>query len=331
MLQAVIAVFLCAVGAGVLYLLYRLSKGALVHAGRVSVPIPERQPEDIEVSGELGADGLVFLFAEDFVKPRVSGPTALPRDKAYAPISGEELDPEHWTLWLLYASLCDMHEQKSLEFRMVERDATFLPPFPQKRWEMQVVQRTPFPSTPVLGALEVAFDLLRQRQQQRVAQSREEPGEAWFALDEIIERALRAMRQEISLWERAGVFGDLRNYVASTLVAQGYLIPPGRETWLDRSRSKKPRANPEALALLVGPKTEVKQRVEAFRLKFGSAYARGEMDAEEARPAIRDADPALVTGEGDMEDMPLDDCLRLSIYEVLISLRQLEPSGDAGI
>ena len=39
----------------------------------------------------------------------------------------------------------------------------------------------------------------------------------------------------------------------------------------------------------------------------------------------------LVNREADFDDMPLDDSLRLSIYEALVSLRQLEPSGDSGV
>ena len=42
-------------------------------------------------------------------------------------------------------------------------------------------------------------------------------------------------------------------------------------------------------------------------------------------------DPSLATQEADFDQMPLDDCLRISIYETLISLKQLEPSGGSGI
>jgi hypothetical protein len=330
-MQVAIGAFLAALGAALLWLGYKAFRQLMTRAGELSEPIPEPVLEDVEVSGEVLADGLVLLFADDFVAPKRIGPATLPRDRAYAPLTDNELDPEDWAVQILYAALAELHREACVDFRTEERAPSYLPPFPQKRWEMMVIQRTPFPASPVCGALEAAFDLMRRRKQQRVAQGKEEPGEVWCCLDEIIERALRAMRQEITFWERSGVYGDLRNYVASGLVAQGYLVQPGRETWIDRRNSRRPKPNPEAVATLERERDELRDRLHSYRQRHGSAHARGEAEPEEGRPQVRDTDPSLVMREEGLDGMPLDDCLRLSIYEALVSLKQLEPSGDPGV
>ncbi len=326
-----IAIFLCLVGLAALVGGYHLYRHLMSRAAELAEPEPTRTLADAEVGGDVAADGLTYLYAHEFVRPKTAGPTVLARDRAYAPLTEQELDPEDWALQLIYASVCELHAQACLHCRIVDRTPSFLPPFPHKHWELEVIQRTPFPSSPVMDAMDVAFELMRARKQQRVAQGKEEPGELWCPLDEVIERALKAMRQEISFWERSGVYGDLRNYVASSLVAQGYLIQPARDTWLDRARSRRPRPNEEAIAQLREEMEALRRRLAQFRLKHGSPYARGELEAEEPRQPVPLVDPALATREQDFDDMPLDDCLRLSIYEALVSLRQLEPSGDAGI
>jgi hypothetical protein len=330
-MQVAIGVFLVALGATFLWGGYQLFRRLMTKAGELSEPVPEPVLEEVEVSGDVLADGLVLLFADHFVEPKRIGPATLPRDRAYSPLTDQELDPEDWAVQILYASLAELHREACVDFRVEERAPSYLPPFPQKRWELGVIQRTPFPTSPVCGALEAGFDLMRRRKQQRVAQGKEEPGEVWCALDEIIERALRAMRQEITFWERSGVYGDLRNYVASALVAQGFLVQPGRETWIDRRNSRRPKPNPEAVQTLEEAREELRQRLGQYRQQHGSAHARGEAEPEEGKPQVRNTDPSLVTREEALEDMPLDDCLRLSIYEALVSLKQLEPSGDAGV
>lgn len=329
-MQVAIGIFLFMVGIGALIWGYHTFRRMMSRAAELSVPQPEVPVESIEVRGEVGADGLVYLFGEEFVRAKTAGPATLNRDRAFAPLTGEELNPEDWALQLLHTTLCELHTQSCIECRIVERTPSFLPPFPHKRWELQIVQRTPFPRSPVMDALDVAIDLMRARQQQRVAQGKEEPGELWCPLDEVIERALKAMRQEISFWERSGVYGDVRNYVASALVAQGYLVQPGRETWLNRTRSRRPRPNVEAIEALRGDMEALAGRMRAFRLKHGSPYSRGELEPEEHQ-MLPDVDPALLTADPDPATAPLEDCLRISIFETLVSLRQLEPSGDAGI
>jgi hypothetical protein len=327
-MQIAIAVFLSLVGLAILAGGYWAYRQLMIHAAEMAeTPQPEIPTEAIRASEDVAVDGLVYLFGHEFTGPPPPKPL-LARERAYAPMTEDELDPEDWSVQIMWATLCELHDLSAVQFRVVGRTPSFLPPFAQKRWELEVIQRTPFPTSPVMSALEVAFDLMRARKQQRVAQGKEEPGEAWCTLDEVIERALRAMRQEISFWERSGVYGDLRNYVASALVAQGYLIQPTKETWLDRRRTNRPKPNLEAVEGLRGDLTALQERLAQFRQRHGSAHARGEMDSPGSAASLRDVDPDLVNRESDFDDMPLHDVLRISVYEVLVSLRQLEPSGD---
>ncbi len=331
-MQTAIAVFLLLLGAAILVAGYRAYRQMMQRAGEFSESTPRIDVAEIEGTGDVGPDGLVYLFAHEFVQPKSAGPMTLDRDKAYAPMTQDELDPEDWAVQLLYVAVTDLHDAAAVECRIVERQATFMPPFPHKRWELEVIQRTPFEASPVMSALEVAFELMRSRKQQRVAQGKEEPGELWCPLDEIIERALKAMRQEIGFWERSGVYGDLRNYVASALIAQGYVIQPDRETWLDRARSRRPRPNVPAIEKVKPDAEELAKRLARFKATHGSPFARGEAEpAEGQQQLVREADPSLATRESEFEEMPFDDCLRISIYETLVSLKQLEPSSGSGV
>ena len=330
-MEVVIGLFLLCVATAVIVGGFKAYRLLMTHAEELSVPRPEPVAEDVEVSGEVGPDGLVYLFAHDFVRHKQAPPTVPARDRAYAPLTEDELDPEDWAQQILYASLCELAADSSVHFRVVDRSPTFMPPYPQKRWELQVIQRTPFPQSTVADALDVAFGLLIRRKEQRVAQGKEQPGEVWCALDEIIERALKAMRQEISFWERSGVYGDLRNYVASALVAQGYLMSPGKETWLDRTRSRRPIPNETAVAELRRDAEALQRRLRQFCLKHGSPHARGDLPPDATAPGLKGVDPSLAAREESFDEMPLDDVLRISIYETLVSLKALEPSRDGGM
>ena len=330
-MEVVIAIFLCGLGVVLLVGGQRVYRHLMAQAAQASQTRPEPQIEDIEVSGDVTPAGLVYLFGEGFVREKSGGAASLARDRAFAPLTDTELDAEDWAVQILHASLCALYAAGCIDCRMAERAATFMPPFPQKHWEMEITQLTPFPSSPVADALDVALDLMRKRQQQRVAQGKEEPGDLWCPLDEVIEKALKAMRQEMSFWERGGVYADLRNYVASALVVQGYLIQPERETWLDRTRSRKPKPNVSAIEELRPAAEELNQQLRRFRIEHGSAHARGEGEPDASYRGPQHTDPALTTQEQDLENMPLDDCLRISIHEALVSLKQLEPSGEGGI
>lgn len=329
-MELAIALFLLAVALAVVYGGYRAFRQLMKRAAELSEPEPEPVAEEVAVSGEVGADGLVYLFAHDFVVSKAAPPNTPSRDRAFAPLSGAELDPEDWALQIVYAVLAELHREECVEFRVVERAATLMPPFAQKSWELEIIQRGPFLSCPLADAMEVAFDLMRRRRQARVAQGKQEPEELWCPLDEIVEKTLKVMRQEMSFWERTGIYGDLRNYVASALMAQGYIISPGRETWIDRGRLKRIRPNEPACDNLRAAAATLKRHLQQFRLKHGSPQAIHGLEPE-GRLSVRDADPELVNRETDLATMPLDDILRISLFEALCSLRQLEPSRDAGV
>ena len=125
--------------------------------------------------------------------------------------------------------------------RVRDRPATLMPPYPHKTWELQLCQVGPMPESPISDALAVAFGLLRKRA--RAAGEADE--RHWVTLDALLEQALKTIRQEMTFWQRTGVFGDFRQYVESALIAQGYLIEPPRPTWLDRVRTKRPYPHEE--------------------------------------------------------------------------------------
>ncbi|MEA3402194.1 MAG: hypothetical protein U9R79_13235 [Armatimonadota bacterium] len=281
--------------------------------------------EPVEPVGPVGPDGLIVLFGDRFVDPPPGGKMVSPRLRCYAPLTEEELDAQHWALQILYACLVDLHEQGSIEMRVVDRPATLMPPFPQKTWELQLCQVGPMPESPISDALAVAFGLLRKRSRGR---DEDEDSRQWVTLDAVIEQALKTMRQEMTFWERSGVYGDIRQYVESALIAQGYLIEPERPTWLDRVRSKRPTPHEEGTKRLAKDAKELQKRLAEFRRRHG-----GNLLPETPREteALRNVDTALLCPPEDAPDIPLDEVLRLSIYETLMAIRQLEPSGDAGV
>lgn len=291
-------------------------------SGAGNLPEPRAEPaEAIEPQGPVGPEGLVVLFAHEFVD-RASGKGMVsPRLRCYAPITDDELDPLHWAQQMLYASLATLHEAGCVEMRVVERAATFMPPYPQKNWELQLRQIGPMPEAPISDVLAVAFDLIRRRQR---AETEEEEGALWVALDTLIEHALRTMRQEISFWQRSGVYGDIRQYIEAALIAQGYLLEPARPTWLDRVRHKRPRPHEETVERLQDDARQLANRLAAFQRQHGA----GLLEAEKESEALKQVDASLLTPSESLDELPLDESLRISIYETLVSLRQLEPSGE---
>ncbi len=284
-------------------------------------------PVVTEPSGPVGPDGLVCLYAHQFVRP--SAKSVLARDKAYAPLTGDELDPEDFALQLLYSLLTELFQEGKLDFRIVPREPSFMPPFPQKAWELEVRALDTLAGSSLTGAMQVAFELLDSKAKRRRRPPADQD-EGWVSIDDLIDRLIRALRQELSFWERTGIYGDLRSYVEGTLVAQGYLIAPEKATWLDRVRTKRPQANAEAIDQLSSDASALRERLVAFRRRHGSQEA-ADAIPEEGPLSITDVDPKLIDTKRALGDLPLDDCLRVSVYEVLSSLKQLEPSSDAGV
>ncbi len=281
------------------------------------IPMIPNDPE-----GPVGPDGLMVLFADRFVEHSRPGKAISPRARCYAPLTEDELDSQHWAQQIIYVTMIDLLEKGCIEVRVVDRMATMMPPYPQKTWEMQVAQIGPMPEAPISDALAVAFGLLRKR-----AKGEDSEEERQFvSLDALLEQALRTMRQEMSFWQRSGVFGDIRQYVESALIAQGYLIEPARPTWLDRVRTQRPLPHVEGIMALEPELSVLMAQITSFRARFGGNLLPEGRETE----SLRQADNALLCPV-DTEQIPLDEMLRMSIYETLLAIRQLEPSGDAGV
>jgi len=276
-----------------------------------------------EPEGPVGPDGLMVLFADRFVDRSRPGKMVSPRAKCFAPLTEEEMDAHHWAHQILYVTLIDLYETGCIDFRVTDRMATLMPPYPQKTWEMQICQIGPMPEAPTSDALAVAFGLLRKRA--KGADTDEE--RHWVTLDALIEQALKTIRQEMSFWQRTGVFGDIRQYVESALIAQGYLIEPGRPTWLDRVRTQRPTPHERVLELEPDAQ-ELAEQMAKFRAKHGGGLL---PEADRETETLRQADTAILCPPEEAPELPLDEVLRMSIYETLLAIRQLEPSGDAGV
>jgi hypothetical protein len=331
-MQIAIAVFVIVLGAALFWAVFRGLRRALDRAEEWSNAVPE--PRLSRNAGEdlVGPEGLVYLYSHQFVKPPPRRPMgSTPRDRAYACQAGDqELCPEDFAKQLLYAVLCELYEQGCLEVKMTPRSPTFMPPYPQKQWELQVRQCGPFPASSLAESLSVGFDLARRnRLRSKKGQEELAPEEDFFAFDEVLERALRAIRQEMTFWQRGTVCSDLRRYVEDALIAQGYLHQPERETWLDKVRTVRPTLNEAAIAALSDEAEALAARLQAFRRHHGSEYAIEPSQDEQGK--LVDMDPALASTKENLEQLPLDDCVRMTIHEAIVSIKQLEPSGEAGV
>ncbi len=308
-------------------LIYRAGARLLgrVVEGEVTAACQEvaRPAAPMEPIGPVGPDGLMVLFADRFVDRPSPNKMVSPRSRCYAPLTDEELDPQHWTQQILYATLVDLYSRGCIELRASERAATLMPPYPQKTWELELRQVGPMPESPVSDVIAVAFGLLRKRRRGQA-----DDDEHWVTLDAVVEQALKTIRQEMSFWQRAGVFGDIRLYVESALIAQGYLIEPGRPTWLDRVRSRRPEPHEEGVRRLERDADELAALLTEFRrTRGGNMLPESGTETE----ALRQVDTALLSPGDALDEIPLDEMLRISIYETLMAIRQLEPSGDAGV
>jgi len=291
--------------------------------GTLAAAAQEEQPVvRIDPSGPVGPDGLVVLFADRFVDRARSTRMISPRQRCYAPLTEEELDPLHWAYVILYASLADLYERGCIDLRVVDRSATLMPPYPQKSWELELCQIGPMPESPISDVLAVAFGVMRRK-----ARDQEEERH-WSTLDALVEHSLKTIRQELTFWQRAGVYGDLRQYVEAALVAQGYLIEPARPTWLDKVRHYRPLVHEAGVLSLEPDAMALVEQLKAFRATHGGNLI---AESDDESETLKDVDTSLLSpGEG-ADDIPLDEVLRISIYETIQALRQLEPSGDAGV
>lgn len=331
-MQIIIALIVIALGFFLFRLIFRLlnkMQDKLESWSTEEAP-PLRRPSK-RSSAPVYADGIVYLFAHEFVQPPAPRPLgSVPRDRAYACQTGQELDPDDFARQLLYALFVELIEEGYIEWRFAKRDPTFMPPYPHKQWELQLRQARPFPSSPLMESLEVGFELCLRARQRRKKDSFELNGEEeFFTMEEIIEQALKAIRHERTFWERGTCCSDLRGHVETAMIESDYLRLPRRETWLQTLRPGRPVCNMEAIKTLAPQAQALKRRLYSFRQRYGSAIAKNPQKNE--RGQLMDIDPQLATYSGDFQNMPLDDCLRITIHEVIASIKQLEPSGEAGI
>ncbi len=292
---------------------------------------PRREDRALTVQRDIAPEELVYLFSHEFCGPPRK-PAALRNrhDTVLAPLTGEEVDAQQLANKILYALLTELHRQGFLEFRIVERTPTFMPPFPHKSWELEVRRCGILPPSPLCDCMQIALELMEKRRitklKAKAGRDDIEPAaeEMFVAFDDLVDRSLRVIRQELTFWEKKGVYGDLGSYVASSLVAAGYLEEVSQDTWLDKIRTRKLKPNRERIEQVAEQARRLAARMADFRRRHGSMEARQE-DAADA-PVHGNVCPQA-TGHADPSTLPLDDCLRVSIYEALVCLRQLEPSG----
>jgi len=71
------------------------------------------------------------------------------------------------------------------------------------------------------------------------------------------------------------------------------------------------------------------EELEAFRLRHGGGLIPADPATE--MEALKEVDSSLLSPGDRLGDMPVDEALRISIYETVQALRQLEPSGEPGV
>jgi hypothetical protein len=329
-MQIALAIIVTLIGIALLILLFRGLKALQDKLGKMSEEPPVRVER--EPGGPVTTDQLLYLYAQDFVKPAPKRPLgSIPRDRAYACLLDDmELDCDDFAKQLLYATLTELVGEHALQTRVVPREPSYMPPYPHKRWELQLRPTKLLPASPIGASLNAGFQLARKnRLRLKRGQDELTHDEEFFSLEEVLERALKAMRQEMSFWERGTVCSDLRHYVEMSLIEEGYLIAPEKNTWLDTVRPKRPTCNAEAVATHEHEAQALGRRLETFKKMHGSPFALSPQQNEKGE--IIDIDPKVLNAGDDLTGMPIDDVLRATIHEAIVSIKQLEPSGEAGI
>jgi hypothetical protein len=317
-IQVLALLVVLGIGVGAVLLLRRLI-GQITEVARQA---PAEEPRPAEPPAAISADGLVYLFAHRFVRSPVGPQRVSGRRQVFAPQTGEELDPRDLAEQLISATLIYLREEGAVAFRMEECEPSFFPPFPNKQWTMLVTRNEALPAGPLADVIGRAVDMIEQR-----LEKQGQPPPHYIGLDEVIEQAIRIARQELTFWQKAGVYADLRSYVEAALVAQGYLVMPPRETWLERMRQARPQVREETAEGLEARARALERVLERFRDEHGRPPPEGPLPDNHPR-TLADVDPAIITEEFSPGEMPLYDCLRVTIHEALASLRQVEPSED---
>ncbi|MHB8997460.1 MAG: hypothetical protein ACYC63_19615 [Armatimonadota bacterium] len=328
-MQIALAIIVTLIGIALLFLLFRGLKALQDKLGKMSEETPVRVER--EPGGPVTTDQLLYLYSQDFVKTAPKRPLgSIPRDRAYTCVGDTELDCDDFAKQLLYAVLTELVGEQALQTRIVPRDPSYMPPYPHKRWELQFRPTKLLPASPLGAAFNAGFEIARKNRQ-RIKRGHEEltHDEEFFSLEEVLERALKALRQEMSFWERGTVCSDLRHYVEMSLIEEGYLIAPEKNTWLDTVRPKRPTCNEQAIAVHEHEAQALLRRLETFKKMHGSGFALNPVQNEKGE--VIDIDPKVLNAGDDLTGMPIDDVLRATIHEAIVSIKQLEPSGEAGI
>ncbi len=332
----VIAVVLMLAGVGLLWAGYHAWRHLMASAELAATPARPEVREAAEVRRPVRADALVYLFAHQFVRTPKPGKVVNPRFQARAPLTGEELDPRDFAAKMLFALLAEVAEEGGIEYRVVERVPTLMPPFPHKNWELQARRAGPLLASPLGDCLAVAFDMVEKKMhlpetvEESGGQALERAGEApWVPLDLLVEKVLEVVRAETTFWQREGVYGDLRNYVADCLVAEGYLVERGSNTWLEQLRKRRLEPNLEIIEPVAPAAEALLRGVRMVRQRYGSAELLGE-DERQASYTHVNAPAHLTQVEGDVADILWADALGLTLHETLLGLRQLEPNAEGG-
>jgi hypothetical protein len=327
MLAVAFVIVLVAAGVGALYGLWRLLSQVEARAeemGEQAREVALTRLAEPEITGALGPDGIVYLAAHRFLPAGTPRSATNVRRRAYAPITGDEVEPRQMAEQLLYATFATLVEDEDLQLQIAECEPSFMPPFPHTRWTMRAVRAKRLTGWPLAEALDCAFDIAEQRTAKRGGTV-----EDGIPLDELVEDMLKVMRQELSFWEKAGIYADIRQYVEAALIDQGYLIAPTRDTWFDKLRHLRPVVNERALDEIDRLADELADRLADFRCRQGSEAAA----AADSVPGGRteEVDEGLVEASPPFDSLPLHDCLKVSLYEAMMAIRQLEPSEDVGV
>jgi hypothetical protein len=336
MMGIAIAIFLALVAAALLWVGYHAWQHLMRSAEQVAAPARPEAREAPQVRRPVRADALVYLFAHNFVRPPKPGRLVNARFQARAPLTGEELDPRDFAAKMLFALLVEDSEGGGIDYRVIERVPTLMPPFPHKNWELQVRRVGPLLSSPLGDCLTVAFDMAEKKTrlpeavEESAGRALEREAEPpWVPLDLLIEKMLQVVRAETTFWQREGVYGDLRNYVADCLVAEGYLVERSGNTWIEHLRKRRLEPDREAIQPLASAAEALRRRMRAVRQRHGSAELLGE-DERQASYTHLNAPAHLTQVEGDVAEILWADALGLTLYETLVGLRQLEPNAEGG-
>ncbi|MEI6501888.1 MAG: hypothetical protein WCP21_12775, partial [Armatimonadota bacterium] len=118
-MQIALAVILTLFGLALAVVIFRLSVQFKARLAKLEAEPPPRL-EKPRIEGPVTLDGLVYLFAHDFVKPAPKRPLgSIPRDRAYAGQTDEELDCDDFAKQLLYVVLTERYGAQCVEAKIV--------------------------------------------------------------------------------------------------------------------------------------------------------------------------------------------------------------------